>query len=241
MALVEPDSFEFQLFFVMTLAILITKVVLAVYIGRNIYLKKKSKSTIGLDFMYAMFFLLISLFISRIFFSYFDFVLTKFDADTYYIYPNYWWWKTGMIISAAGIAYVLFIVDKKILNFKLKGILAIITIVGAVVIFIYPVNNSADFAFISGLSIITNGAIAILLVLFIYIAIKTPGLRKVCLFIVTGGILYAVGSVLVNEALLTQLRAIYGQGIHVFVFFVFMTLKISGLILMSYGFTKFSI
>ncbi len=146
-----------------------------------------------------------------------------------------------MIISAAGIAYVLFIVDKKILNFKLKGILAIITIVGAVVIFIYPVNNSADFAFISGLSIITNGAIAILLVLFIYIAIKTPGLRKVCLFIVTGGILYAVGSVLVNEALLTQLRAIYGQGIHVFVFFVFMTLKISGLILMSYGFTKFSI
>lgn len=239
---VSPGSFEFQLFFILTLLLLVTKGILLLFVGNKLIKKKREGGSISMDFVFGMFILLLSLFISRLFFVYFDFILTEFDSSAYYLFPNYLFWKMGMVITSIGIGILLFITDKKVLGFKLKGIFSYIAFIGAVIILLYPVNTANDFAFISGLSIITNGSIAILLLFFIYIAIKSTGdVRRNAIFIVIGGLTYALGSILVNEALLTQLRLAFGEEIHIVVFFLFILFKIIGLVFMSYAFTKFAI
>ena len=239
---VTPGTFEFELFFILTLILIATKVVLLIYVGSKLIARKREGGSIGTEFIFGIFILLLSLLISRLFFIYFDFILTEFDSTQYYLFPNYIFWKIGMVTTSVGIGILLFITDKKVLNFKLKGIFTYIAFAGGIIILVYPVSSSDDFAFISGLSIISNGGIVILLFFFIYIAIKTPGsVRRNALFIVIGGLLYAVGVLLVNEAILTQLRNTFGEQIHILIFFLFILFKVIGLILMSYAFTKFAI
>ena len=239
---VTPGTFEFQLFFILTLILLVTMGLLLVYVGKKLIDKKREGGTIGFDFVLGIFILLLCLFISRLFFTYFDFILTEFNSSKYYVFPNYLYWKTGMSITSIGIGILLFITDKRVLNFKLKGIFAYIAFLGGIVILVYPISTAADFAFVSGLSIVTNGAIAILLIFFIYIAIKTPGtVRRNALLIVIGGLCYSIGALIVNEAILTPLRLIFGDQIHILIFFLFILLKVIGLVFMSYAFTKFAL
>ena len=239
---VVAGSFEFYLFFVMTMLIIATKAILLFYVGRKLMAQKRETGSIKLSFSLGIFVLLLCLLISRLIYIYFDFVLTQFDASTYYIPPNYIYWKVAMLIASIGIAFMLYVTDKKVMNFKLKGIVALIPIIGAIIMLIYPINTADDFAFISGLSIVSTGAIAILLFFFIYVAVKSTGsVRKNALLIVVGGLLYAVAALIINESILTPLRIMFGNQIHIFIFFLFMALKISGLILMTYAFTKFSL
>jgi len=239
---VTPGSFEYDLFLVLTIILIVTKGILLLFVGRKLIIKKKEEGRFSIDFKFGIFILILSFLLSRLFFTYFDFFLTKFDSSQYYVFPNYLFWKIGMVISCIGIGIMLYITDKKVLNFRLKGTIAIIAFLGGIIILIYSVEGPEDFAFISGISIITNGAIAILLIFFIYVAIKTPGaVRRNALFIVIGGLSYAIASLLVNEAILTQLRTIFGEEIHIFIFFLFISLKVIGLVLMSYAFTKFAL
>jgi hypothetical protein len=238
---VTPGTFEFQLLFIMTMLIIATKAICLIFVGKKLLDKRKEGEAIGLSFVFGIFILLLCLLISRLIYVYFDFILTEFDASRYYKFPNYIFWKLGTMAAAIGVGFLLFVADKRVLKFRLKGLVSLIPIIGAIIILIYPVSNSDDFAFISGLSIVTYGAIAILLIFFIYVAIKSPGeVRRNAILIVLGGILYFIGALLVNEALLTQLRLIFGEEIHILVFFLFMAFKISGLISMSYAFTKFA-
>ena len=241
MVVVEPGTFQYQLFFALTGVILIVKAILAIYLGRRVWQKKKEAGKLVPDFLFGIFIFMISLFISRIFFAYFDFVLTQFDVDRYHLYPNVLYWKLGMFTSAIGIAITIFIMDKSVLRFKFKGILSYIIIAGAIFVVIYPVNTAEDFAFVSGISIFSMVGTLLIPILFIYIAIKTPGLRTVSLMITFGFIFYGVASLLVNEAILTQFRILFGAEIHILIFFLFMILKITGLSMVSYAVTKFGL
>lgn len=239
--MVELNSFEFQLFFGMTLVILLFKLLLAIYLGKNVYDRKKNAGKLKIDFLFSIFILLIFLFISRLFFIYFDFFLTEFNEALYYQFPNYIYWKLGIIFSSIGIAFVLYIIDRKVYNFKFKGIFAIIVIIGIFMVIFIPINSAADFNTASFLVIFAQIGTVLIPLMFIYIAIKTPGLRKTALFIAFGFIFYGLAALLINESFVTLMRDLFGPQIHVILFFLFMLFKIIGLGLITKGVTQFGL
>ena len=112
---------------------------------------------------------------------------------------------------------------------------------GSIFILFYPVNSPEDFQFVSAVSIVSSLGTVLIPVIFLYLGIKIPGLRKTALMITLGFIIYALGPILVNDAILEVLRTTYGDQIHIIIFFLFITLKITGLIIISYSVTKFSL
>ncbi len=239
MAALDPSSFQYQLFLILTIILIGVKCLLAIYLGKKIHEKKKETGKYTIDFVFGMFVLFIGLIISRIIFVYFDFFLTYFDSDVYYKYAIYW--KVALLISAIGLAFFNFVLDKKALHFKLKGIIAYFVLGGSIVILFWPVNSPADFQTISALSLITSSGTVLVLFIFLYIGIKIPGLRKPAFMTIAGFVIYALGPILVNDAILEFLRTTFGEQMHILVFFLFITLKIVGLVIISYGITKFSI
>lgn len=238
---VTPGTFEFELFFILTLIILIVKALLATYLGIKVFDKKKETGKFQLDFISSVFILMIGLFISRVLYTIFDFALTEFDANRFYLVPNLYYWKAAGFIASAGFVLTLFVVDKKALNFKLKGIPAIILLIIMFIQLLYPVNNSEDFTFVSQIGLMTTGVGLLIPIMFLYLGIKTPGLRKVCFMIAFAVIIYGFGSILVSEGILDPLRATFGPDIHITMFFLFLVFKTIGLTMMTYGVVNFQI
>ncbi len=235
------NEFEFNLFLTLTILLLIVKGLLCVYLGKKLLDKKKETGKWTMTFVTAFFFLLVSLLVSRLIYMDFDFILTQFDPDTYYLMPNLLAWKFGVLFSTVGFVILLVILDYKVLKFKLKGIPAFFVLGVVALILFIPVNNSDDFVFVSGLGIIGGAAGFMVLVIFLYIGIKIPGLRRPAFLILAGLITYVAGSVLYSEYVVAILISIYGLGIRVIAYSLFMFLKIIGLFIMSYSVTKFSL
>lgn len=238
---IEPNSYEFNLFFTLTIVVLAAKLLLALYLAKKILDKKKETGKISFDFIFSVFVMMLCLFISRLFFTYFDFFLTKFDESKYWKMPNIIYWKIASFISTLGFLIVLFIVDKTVLNFKFKGVLSYLMLIINIVQLLYPVNSAKDFEFVSSLSYISLGIGAIIPLIFLYIGIKTPGLRNISFLIVSAIIIYVIGGLLVGENILEPLRKTFGPQIHITVFFIFLISKIVGLCLLTYAVSKFSL
>ncbi|MGQ4876369.1 MAG: hypothetical protein ACP6IY_20085 [Promethearchaeia archaeon] len=238
--IIEPSNPEYNLLFVLYIMLLAMKLILIIYLGKKVIIRRKEEDFKAYDFLFSVFVLMICAFISRLLYLYFDFVLTKFDSDTFYLVPNVIVWKLAGFIGSLGFAFVLFIIDKKILDFKFKGIFAYIIIATSLFILFYPVNNSKDFEFVSALGLIPNLIGSVIPIIFLYIGIKAPGLRKTAFLIAFGVIIYGIGANLVSEFILAPLREIYGSQVVILMFFLFLVFKITGLIMVSYGTTKFS-
>ncbi len=140
-----------------------------------------------------------------------------------------------------GYFIILFTVDWKVLKFKFKGIFTYVIIVGMILIFIYPVSAPEDFIILSTIGGLGNLAEIILPIIFFYIGIKTPGIRKFALMIAFGIIIYAIGSSLVIQSVIDPLRDTYGEDIQVLIFGLFFAFKITGLTLLSVGVVNFII
>lgn len=238
MALTE-GSFEFNLFLILTIIVLVYKAILSVYLFIKVNDKKKETGKFSLDFITSMFILMVFLFISRFLFFFYDFYFTKFDPSTFHLEPNMLLWRFAMNFSMFGYFIILFSVDRKVLRFKFKGIFSYIILIGFVLIIIYPVNSPEDFVIVSTLGALGNLAAVFLPIIFIYIGIKTPGVRKYAFMIAVGIIIYAIGSSLVIQSVADPLRKAYGNNIQILLFGLFFIGKISGLTLLSVGVVKF--
>ena len=232
---IEPNSFEFQLFFTLTIILLIIKSMLAIYLAKELYVKKKKTGKLSFDFLFSLFFLIICMFVSRLLYIQFDFIYTKFNPDRYYTYPSALIWQIASFVIMLGYGIFVFVVDKKLLDFKLKGILAYILIIVGVIILIYPVNTADDFDFIASLLLIGNIVAVIIPIIFIYIGLKTPDLRKTFYSMAFGIIIYAIGANLVNTTVLELLMNTFGSQIQIAMVFLFLVFKITGLIMIIYG------
>ena len=240
MAAIELYSPTWQLFLILTIILIAVKLLLATYIIRKILQKKKETGQFKADFMFGMFILFICLAISRIIYIYFDFYLTRFDSNLYGEHSFYW--KLGLFVSAAGLAYANFVLDKNVLNFKFKGIFAYIIIGGATAILFIPVNNNQDFQFVSALSIFTSAGTLLIPIIFLYLGFKIPGNPGKTAFMITlGFVVYAIGPILVNDAILEVLRTMYGDQIHIVIFLFFILFKIAGLVIISVSVTRFTL
>ena len=210
------------------------------YMLRTIMIRRKEGQMVSTWFLWAFFTLIFCLFISRIFYVIFDFFLTKFDMNTYYIAPNYWYWKLGNLFSGLGLTYMVFALDRRLLQFKLKGIVELFMIGGLIAVMLYPINSMDDFNFVSILYVIPLFGIVVLPAIFIKIARQSTGdLRKISFSIIFGILLYSIASFAVNAAIVIEINEAAGKSMDVLLYFIQSIFKVIGIIMIAYGASKF--
>jgi len=238
---IQPNSFEYSILWILTIILIIAKGCFILYLVNKVHIRKKETGKLQIDFLFSVLIVIIGLFFARILYFYFDFYLTEFDPEKYYLIPNIFYWKTATFIAQFSVALFLLIFDKKVLKFRLKGIIFIIALAVALFQLFYPVKTAEDFAIISGAGMLVNFVFILPMIIFIYLGIKTPRLRASTFTFVIGLVIYFIGSMILSEIIIAPLVASYGSSIRVVVFLISSILKIFGLILVIYGAAKFYI
>ncbi len=232
--LLVPDGYEIP--FVFTIIILV-KIIMGMFLLVRLSRVRK-ENVFATMFMSCVMFVMFCWMVSRVFYMVFDYFLTEFVPELYYIEPNIWFWKIGSLLSAIPVGVLLLVIDRKILQNKFKGIFAYITFAGALIQFFYPVSSSADFSLVSTIGAIAGVAGFLVPVLFLWIGAKTPGLRKVAWAIAIGTIIYTVGNSLPNDTFINLLMS-FGLSRDM-VYILSTSFKAAGLVLMTYGVLHFS-
>jgi len=164
----------------------------------------------------------------------FDFGYTRFDKM---LYPEFqWWWKGAQLVVGIGLSYIVFVVDRKILSFKFKGIFAYIVLGGAILGLLYPVNTVEDFDTLSTISILPQLGMFVLFIVFVNIAVKTSGrVRTTASIIIAAFVLYTVAALAVNAGVIAALESALGIPVDVYMYMVQSILKTVGVVLMAVG------
>ena len=176
------------------------------------------------------------LFVSRIIFTIFDFQLTDFNRR----FPDMFLWKIAFLVATITLVYMIWILDKVVIENKLKGIPAIILIILAIFIFVYPVNTVVDFQILSAICAVANLVSILIPGVFIYVGKNSSGdIRKNAYFISLGMLVYALSMLLVNEALISAVNAAFGFDSSILFWIISMTGKCIGLTIFTHYATKF--
>jgi hypothetical protein len=223
-----------NIIFWLTCFIEAVKFIMLVFLGIKIHRRKKEGLELAVAFLRAMWILIFALFLSRLFYMYFDFGLTHFVKVVYHLYAI--WWKIAQLIIGCGLAVIVFVIDRKILGFKLKGIFAYIIIAGSIITLLWPMNGPIDFDTISTIGILPQLGMFVVFVVFLNIAVKATGrVRTTAVIIIFAFVLYTVAALLVNAGLLTVLTSILGPNTDVLMYAVQSILKAAGIIMMAVG------
>nr|MDO8112861.1 hypothetical protein [Candidatus Sigynarchaeota archaeon] len=246
MAQLAPEYIP--LVFYLTCFILVIKILTITFISVKLIRRRGEEYAIAHAFMRAMLTLIVCLLVSRLFYMVFDFIYTKFDTTLYVSWTNICigsmcfdiqvttFWKLGQLIIGCGLAYIVFIVDRKILEFKFKGIFAYIMIAGSLLTLFWPVNTMADFEFISTLGILPQLGMLILFFVFLNIARKSSGrIRTTAVIIILAFILYGVAALAVNAGLIAALNSALGTDVTLYMYLIQTTMKTVGIIFMAMG------
>ena len=236
---ISPDSFEFQLLFVFSICVLSVKLLIILYLGRHLVRRTKEDGYLTIDLFFGTFILVLALFVGRIFLIYFDFYLTKFDPDKYYLMPNIIVYKIAQLVVFLGILTVFSITETKALELKTKGYISYALLVPAMFIFFYPVNTASEFEFYNLFNIILMSSLAPIPLAYVYIGFKTPAFRKSSLLFAIGILLYIIGTVIVGEAILSSIRDAFGPQSHLYVYFLNLVFKLTGLFVAINGMIGF--
>ncbi|MBD3253963.1 MAG: hypothetical protein GF383_02670 [Candidatus Lokiarchaeota archaeon] len=233
-------SFEYVLLFTLTLILIGGKSLLGAFLLNRVIENTKKRGNFEIDFVFGIFILVLCFAVSRILYTYFDFFLTRFDYNKYHLIPNQYVWKAASVVFLSGLAILMFIIDKKVINFKFKGVFAYIII--AVIIFelIYPISSADDFELIAMVETI-GALIGVILfpMIFIYLGIKTPRLRKISLIFAFGIIIFAIGAGIQARFVIIPLMEIYGAIMKSIVWIISISMKLIGLTMITYSCTKF--
>jgi hypothetical protein len=233
-------SFEYNLLLILSFILVGGKCILWAYLLKKLIENTKKRESFEVDFIFGIFFLVSCFIVSRIIFIYVDFFLTGFDMYKYHLHPNALIWKVATVTYLAGTAVLMFIIDKKVLKFKFKGIFAYIIIAVMIFILIYPINTYEDFEAVGNIETIgILTAIIIFPIIFIYLGIKTARLRKIAFIFAFGIIIFAIGGTLLNRSLEAALVEAFGSQIRIFIWTLSITLKLTGLTMITYSCTKF--
>jgi len=224
---------EWTILLISIITLIVAKLLFTLYLGKRIYDKRKESGKIELDFRFAVFFFSLSFCIARIMFMYFDFFMTSFDPNLYYLSPNIIVWKLAILIAQSSIALLYFIVDLKVLKFKLKGIFAYIIMVITLIQVFYPVSSQAEFELVSTLGMIGQLLVIFVPLIFFYVGYKSPALRKTSYMVAIGILIFFIGGLILNGSIVSLI------GSTVLAYFMSSILKIIGLLLFVYGSIKF--
>jgi len=231
------NDLEYLVPYVCTLFLIVAKLIFGVYLYQK-YKNSEEKNY----FVKGASVLMFLLGGSRIAYFIFDFYLTRLNPDLFWQYPNVWLWKTGNFLSGAGISYLLYVVDRKVYNFKFKGILAYGNLAIALVQFLWPISGPESYNLVSTIGFLSILFALLIPITFLYVGIKSTGdLRKMSFLMVLGILLYSFAGQLLNESLLEMIGATKGTTIRVFFFSFVPLFKIVALGIVTYSATKFRI
>ena len=161
-----------------------------------------------------------------------------YDPNLFHTYPAILCWKIATLVSMIGYATFLFTIDRKILDFRFKGIFSYIIMGFALFAFFYPVNSSKDLEFLAIILLFANIVAIIIPILFFYIG-RDQEYRKPAYMTAIGIIIFAIAANITNESLVHYIEVVFGQGTRIFLHLLSGILKVSGLLIFSYGITKF--
>ncbi len=238
---VQPFTLEYNTLFTLTIILIISKLVLVLFLFKRILEKTKEREEFKFDFIFIIFVIFLGLLISRLIYFYYDFFLTLFNPDLLYVYPNVLYWKVANLISNMGQVIAIFLIDKVLLKFRLKGSLSYIFLAISLIQFFYPISTAEDFQIASSIGLFVVLIMIILPIIFIYIGIKTPQLRKYSFIFVLGIAFYFIGSMIDSEFIVSPLQGIFGAQVRLVVFLTSILLKIAGLLIITYSGIKFYI
>lgn len=215
---IEPNSFEFNILFVLTIILIVIKLCLSIYLASRIFNKRKKSGTFEVDFLFGIFLIMLGLFVSRLLYFYYDFYLTSFDPEKLFIMPNVIIWKVANFIGSFCFFVLLLVIEKRLLKFKFKGVFAFFLLITALFQLFFPVNTSADFQFDSAIGIVSSLALLLVPAIFIYVGIKTHGLRSTSFTFVIGIVLFFIGATILSESIIAPLQMVFGEGFRIVVF-----------------------
>lgn len=232
---------ELNILWVLTVILLIGKFLLVFFLGYKIIERKKKTGEFSMGFVFGVFITILFLLISRIFYSFFDFVYTGFDSTKFHTFPAIVYWKLGAFISILGYSIFLLITDRKVLDLKLKGIPGIILLIIASIILLYPIANPGDFEFISIFFIFANLVAIVIPIIFFIMARKKTPFRIPAIALALGVIIYAIGSNITIEPLMNAVAQAVGTSVRIPIFTLSLIFKLLGLALFAFGVTEFAI
>ena len=192
-------------------------------------------------FIHGVVVLILCLLVARLSYMWFDFGLTRFDPETYYLFPNIWFWKTGGLISTTGYVIFIFITDRRVLKFRFKGIFAYIMISFSIFQFFYPVATKEAFNMVSAIDLISNVVAIVIPAFFFYVGSKPSPVRAAARAIGWGVIVYAIGGNIQIEALIVALIGAFGAQVRMLVYLISLFCMLGGLALFSYGVSQFTL
>ncbi len=239
--LLQLSESDFTTFLALTIVLVIVKVSLAAFLAKKVIDHERETGKFSFGFIFGVLVMFITLLVSRILYMVFDFVLTLFDENTYYLMPNIWFWKSASAIVAAGYAIMIYITDKRVLQFRFKGIIAYIICGVAVVQLLYPVASKADFDTVSAMSFLVNLVAIVIPAFFFYMAKNPSPFRAAAVMIALGVIVYAIGANITVESLVVMLVDAFGPASRITMYFLSLLFKVAGLLMFSYGVTRFAI
>ncbi len=235
------DAQTKMLIIFLTIFLIAIKVSVVLYLIKKILAKKKNKIEAGIKFLTATAIMIAGLLISRILFSYFDFVLTDFNENLYGVYPNYLVWKSAMFITASTLVYLLWILDKIIMQNKFKGIPSIATLIIIGIALALPINGLEDFKTMSLLATVANVAALMIPGVFFYIAKESSGeIRKTSFLIGFGILMYALATLIVNESIIAGLNSVLQFETRSMIWMISIFTKSIGLSLFAISSVKFT-
>ncbi len=228
---------QYVFLFYLTVVLLAVKTVIMINIMRRIITDRKKTEKVPLDFLYALFFFMLSLFVSRVFFVVFDFFTTGFDMDLYTITFNIFLHKAGQFISIIGMAFMLWVADKRIMLNKFKGIPAMILFIGALIVAIFPIRegHAEDFELYSFICVLFQLPWVVVFGIFVWMGVVAPRLRKIAWLFALACVIYTIAALIVNASIITPLESALGSWVPYLVYTIAISLKVAAICMMAYG------
>lgn len=238
--ILQITELEYITFFVLTIILIIIKFALSSFLAVKMYKRKKEIGKFTYGFVFGVFVFISSMLVSRILFLYFDFYLTRFNPNTYHKMPNVLVWKIAMYLYTIGGSIFVYIIDKKIFDYKFKGILSYLLLILGTIQLFFPVNTAEDFRILSFFDIrfLIIGVVPPLY--FFYLAWSPSPNRIPCIEIATGIISYILGAAITMEYIMSQLTSMFGMEIRITIYFISLILKVLGLFLCVHSMISFA-
>ncbi|MFX1452961.1 MAG: hypothetical protein ACFFCM_19145, partial [Promethearchaeota archaeon] len=197
--------------------------------------KKKQDGLIEFNFVTSYLILLILTAVANFFFIY----LLFFDPNTYHLMPIVIIWKLATFFEYLSYLPVFIAIEWRVLNLKLKGIPSSVLVFIAFLILFYPIDSKDDIEFLSSFVIVAVIAGLFIFVVFLYLGIKIPGLRRPAFLYIFGAIINTIGQQLGAENVLIFLSEEYGQTAYTSMQIFSLTLRAIGLLMAVIGISQF--
>jgi hypothetical protein len=221
-----PEGYELAFYF--TLVLLGIKAIFIIYLVYRIKIERRNEEKISLAIFYAVLVLFLAIFIARLNYFVFDFILTRFDMKEYTYSPNIFFWRLGTLIAGIGGAAFLLPVERVILLNKTRGVFSVIIIVMVIIQFFYPIRpgNNDDFSAVSTLGIVSLTAQILAVIVYLWLGIVSPGLRKLIAVMIAGLIIWALGGLMLSANIIIAFLPFISQDA---IYALSISLKIVGL------------